>query len=213
MCQGELTGEKVTVVLTTHNMEECEALCSRLCIVVAGRLRCLGSPQHLKNRFTMGLLLEINLAVPSHDDIQHFINLDVSFSELITPSSIEKIASVLKSPQLADLIEQKDRAATMVVSAFNNDGNIKPQDFFEWWIMQQTFENVNTFISMEFPGSKLLERHESQLKYTLPHDSLARIFRLFENNAQSLGISHFSASQANLEVIFNTFAAQEYHSS
>lgn len=33
-----------------RSMEECEALCTRLAIMVNGRLRCLGSIQHLKNR-------------------------------------------------------------------------------------------------------------------------------------------------------------------
>lgn len=31
-------------------MEECEALCTRLGIMVNGRFKCLGSIQHLKNR-------------------------------------------------------------------------------------------------------------------------------------------------------------------
>lgn len=38
----------VAVVLTTHSMEECEALCSRVGIMHQGRLVCLGSPQQLK---------------------------------------------------------------------------------------------------------------------------------------------------------------------
>lgn len=32
------------------SMEECEALCTRLGIMVNGRFKCLGSIQHLKNR-------------------------------------------------------------------------------------------------------------------------------------------------------------------
>ena len=36
------------VVLTTHSMEECEALCHRLCIMTAG------TPQHLKSKFGRG---------------------------------------------------------------------------------------------------------------------------------------------------------------
>ena len=48
------------VVLTTHSMEECEALCNRLGIMVAGRLRCIGTPQHLKNRFGQGYQLDVN---------------------------------------------------------------------------------------------------------------------------------------------------------
>ena len=40
-------------------MEECEALCTRLAIMVNGRLRCLGGPQHLKNKFGQGYTVEI----------------------------------------------------------------------------------------------------------------------------------------------------------
>ncbi|CAK9113314.1 ABC transporter A family member 1 (ABC transporter ABCA.1) (AtABCA1) (ABC one homolog protein 1) (AtAOH1) [Durusdinium trenchii] len=36
------------VILTTHSMEECEALCSRIGIMVNGRLVCLGSASQLK---------------------------------------------------------------------------------------------------------------------------------------------------------------------
>ena len=33
-----------------YSMEECEALCGRLAIMVNGKFRCIGSIQHLKNR-------------------------------------------------------------------------------------------------------------------------------------------------------------------
>ena len=40
-------------------MEECEALCTKIGIMVNGRLRCLGGPQHLKNKFGQGYTAEI----------------------------------------------------------------------------------------------------------------------------------------------------------
>jgi len=49
------------VVLTTHSMEECEALCHRLCIMTAGQLRCLGTPQHLKSKYGKGYQLDLSL--------------------------------------------------------------------------------------------------------------------------------------------------------
>jgi ABC-type multidrug transport system ATPase subunit len=49
-------------------MEECEALCGRLGIMVGGRLQCLGSPQHLKSRFGQGFLVEVKVAAP--DDVR-----------------------------------------------------------------------------------------------------------------------------------------------
>uniref|UniRef100_A0A8C5TQE4 ATP-binding cassette sub-family A member 2 n=1 Tax=Malurus cyaneus samueli TaxID=2593467 RepID=A0A8C5TQE4_9PASS len=48
-----------SVVLTSHSMEECEALCTRLAIMVNGRLKCLGSIQHLKNRFGDGYMITV----------------------------------------------------------------------------------------------------------------------------------------------------------
>ena len=40
-------------------MEECEALCTRLVIMVDGTFRCLGSPRHLKKKFGSGHTLKI----------------------------------------------------------------------------------------------------------------------------------------------------------
>jgi ATP-binding cassette subfamily A (ABC1) protein 5 len=47
------------VVLTTHSMEEADALCNRLGILVKGVLRCLGTIQHLKDKYGAGYLLEL----------------------------------------------------------------------------------------------------------------------------------------------------------
>ncbi|VDP74815.1 unnamed protein product [Echinostoma caproni] len=47
---------------TTKSMEECEVLCSRVAIMVNGRLKCLGTCQHLKDRFGRGYSLVIQVA-------------------------------------------------------------------------------------------------------------------------------------------------------
>nr|XP_054603018.1 glucosylceramide transporter ABCA12 isoform X2 [Nothobranchius furzeri] len=58
---------KCAVVLTSHSMEECEALCSRLAIMVKGHFQCLGSLQHIKNRFGTGFTVKMYLAEPTCD--------------------------------------------------------------------------------------------------------------------------------------------------
>ncbi|KAL5277954.1 ABCA3.2 family protein [Megaselia abdita] len=50
-----------SIVLTSHSMEECEALCTRLAIMVNGEFKCIGSTQHLKNKFSKGLILKIKI--------------------------------------------------------------------------------------------------------------------------------------------------------
>uniref|UniRef100_A0A8C6T834 ATP-binding cassette, sub-family A (ABC1), member 12 n=1 Tax=Neogobius melanostomus TaxID=47308 RepID=A0A8C6T834_9GOBI len=58
---------KSAVVLTSHSMEECEALCGRLAIMVKGQFRCLGSLQHIKNRFGSGFTVKMYMAKASSD--------------------------------------------------------------------------------------------------------------------------------------------------
>ncbi|RZC38259.1 ABC tran, AAA 21 and/or SbcCD C domain containing protein, partial [Asbolus verrucosus] len=49
------------LVFTSHSMEECEALCTRLAVMVNGNFECMGSIQHLKNKFAAGYMLTIKL--------------------------------------------------------------------------------------------------------------------------------------------------------
>ncbi|NXO86176.1 ABCAA protein, partial [Sitta europaea] len=58
-------------ILTTHYMEEVEAVCDRVAILVAGQLRCIGSIQYLKNKFGRGYLLEIKVKDPGSADVLH----------------------------------------------------------------------------------------------------------------------------------------------
>jgi ABC-type multidrug transport system ATPase subunit len=48
------------ILLTTHSMEEAEALCTRIGIMARGQLRCIGSAQHLKAKYGKGYTLTVN---------------------------------------------------------------------------------------------------------------------------------------------------------
>jgi ATP-binding cassette subfamily A (ABC1) protein 3 len=52
-------GSNKAVIVTTHSMEECDALTQRIGIMSQGRLVCLGSSQHLKSRFAAGYSLQV----------------------------------------------------------------------------------------------------------------------------------------------------------
>ncbi|XP_054277510.1 retinal-specific phospholipid-transporting ATPase ABCA4-like [Macrosteles quadrilineatus] len=59
VAECQKTGQ--AIVLTSHSMEECEALCSRLTIMVAGQMKCIGSTQYLKQKFGQGHTIKIKL--------------------------------------------------------------------------------------------------------------------------------------------------------
>jgi ATP-binding cassette subfamily A (ABC1) protein 3 len=69
-----------TIILTTHSMEEAEALSTRLGIMVQGNFRCMGTPQHIKNKFGEGYELEVKVDPPRRDVLLESLKL-VKLSE------------------------------------------------------------------------------------------------------------------------------------
>nr|XP_033321242.1 retinal-specific phospholipid-transporting ATPase ABCA4-like isoform X1 [Megalopta genalis] len=69
------------IILTSHSMEECEALCNRLVIMVKGQLVCIGASQELKQRFGAGYDIHIKLN-PSRSDSDLSIIKNVMESSL-----------------------------------------------------------------------------------------------------------------------------------
>lgn len=131
-----------TVILTTHSMDECEALCSRVGIMVSGQLQCLGSCQHLKSRFGAGYQIEIRCVMgspgaltgtvdnnPEGNPINSLTNADVVWREwqVFAPDSvleekydyymrIRTFGAVALAPVFSALQRLKD---TGVVQDFN----------------------------------------------------------------------------------------------
>lgn len=58
----------ISIILTSHSMEECEALCTRIAIMVNGEFKCLGSIQHLKNKFSKGFILNVKMKLSLNNE-------------------------------------------------------------------------------------------------------------------------------------------------
>uniref|UniRef100_A0A667ZNY8 ATP binding cassette subfamily A member 3 n=1 Tax=Myripristis murdjan TaxID=586833 RepID=A0A667ZNY8_9TELE len=77
------------IIITSHSMEECEALCTRLAVMVNGQFKCLGSPQHLKSKFGSGytLLAKVHIETEVEDSDLHLFK---DFIESTFPGSLLK---------------------------------------------------------------------------------------------------------------------------
>ena len=64
-----------TVLLTTHNMEEADALCQRLAIVDHGKIIALGTPKELKTSVPGGYLIRVRLGHNSPKLLQRLQSL------------------------------------------------------------------------------------------------------------------------------------------
>ena len=65
--------KRSAVILTTHSMEEAEALSTKMAIMVRGGLfRCFGSSQHIKNKFTTGYEIEIKIKTTQYLQLDQY---------------------------------------------------------------------------------------------------------------------------------------------
>ena len=79
-----------SVLLTTHSMAECEALCSRVGIMVNGSLRCLGTPQQLKSSYGQGYRLKIR-ATGQTEPLKEFIRQNLTTATLKVSDSVYRV--------------------------------------------------------------------------------------------------------------------------
>lgn len=62
--------KKSSVIITTHSMEEAEALCTKMGIMVAGRFKCFGSSQHIKAKYGTGYEIEAKVKNLKEEDLK-----------------------------------------------------------------------------------------------------------------------------------------------
>merc|ERR1712038_914964 len=77
-CILEMVRGGQSVVLTSHSIEECEALCTRLAIMVNGSFKCHGSIQHLKNRFGSGYTLTVRCMGENTQALTNFVQEQIT---------------------------------------------------------------------------------------------------------------------------------------
>ncbi|KAM5330692.1 ATP-binding cassette sub-family A member 2 isoform 2-T2 [Glossophaga mutica] len=154
-----------SVVLTSHSMEECEALCTRLAIMVNGRLRCLGSIQHLKNRFGDGYMITVRTKSSQNvKDVVRFFNRN--FPEAVLKERHHtKVQYQLKSERIS--LAQVFSKMEQVVGVLGIE---------DYSVSQTTLDNV--FVNFAKKQSDNLEQQETEPPSAL-QSPLGRLFSLF----------------------------------
>ena len=137
-----------SIVLVSHSMEECEALCTRIGIMVSGRMQCLGSTQHIKSRFGANYLIEMRC---SHEE------------------SVPEVISLLMTSLPDDRIQVKEQhggflrveaAGSMNLSITFEviESNKSRLNILDYSVSQATLEQV--FIEFAKSGSDAAEMEE-----------------------------------------------------
>jgi len=135
----EASKERV-VMLTTHYMDEADALAQRIGIMAAGKLRVIGSPQHLKSTHGGGYRVELKAPAESEVGLTQLVNslfTDVTRTESHQGTLVFEVAASFK---LAG-----------VFSAFEEAKQTLGLDTFT--MSQTTLEEVFLRVAEQFKGA------------------------------------------------------------
>ena len=106
------------VVLTTHSMGEADLLCDRLGIMVKGTMRCIGTPQDLKERYAAGY--EISCRLETRDDA-HVADLVAVAREAFSSPDVDVAAADADIATLELAGVDPRRTPALAFRAFDDD--------------------------------------------------------------------------------------------
>lgn len=186
------------VILTTHSMEECEALCSRVGILVSGRLKCLGSVEHLKQKFGRGYTVEISIRSALRslgtdhdegrrvmDEIELFFSAetqkdsysiqrrssksyDIKSMDIITSRNVHDLCAALGAPERGRCITDNLGTGWLLGGQLSAQGAISTETFCSWWVLETYGERLKTFFDEMFPGTVLSEQQGEHFRFQVP---------------------------------------------
>lgn len=92
--------KECTIIITTHSMEEAEALCTKVGIMVGGRLRCFGTIQDLKSKFGHGYTVNSKFCEPTDEEVEEIRSSLSIIHEHVNRDHIKEILAALDTPDL-----------------------------------------------------------------------------------------------------------------
>ena len=199
--------KKCAVILTTHSMEEAETLCTKLCIMVLGNLRCYGPTQHIKEKYASAYIFAGRISPPSEEEIRKYIsdlrleNANLNFDEgrrILNSMNANDSVNELKGDGIGDYLNDKLMKYTAVPA----------QDIITYGIYflkrKETYNNILSFVNQ----ISIVKETIDSIEIEIPRQSaiIAKMFTLGQSLKSRQIIKEYSVSQTTLDHIFQKFA-------
>jgi ABC-type glutathione transport system ATPase component len=224
--------ERTSVILTTHSMEECEALCPRIGIMAGGKLRCLGSAQHLKSKFGQGYQVEMKVKhvettdndyiellshfakiagapPPNREGAEHALN-DYDQVFLNYDQASEALSGLTGDSYLTGMLNENDPVGYVIFKEAMSPAGVDIGGLAEFACTELRMRLLQNFIDENYPESVLRERQETKARYEVSSSGvhIGNIFAAIEENKDRLMVAEYGVSQTSLEQVFNMHAAE-----
>ncbi|KAI3841640.1 hypothetical protein MKX03_027501 [Papaver bracteatum] len=99
------------IILTTHSMEEAEALCDRLGIFADGSLQCIGNPKELKARYGGSYVFTMTTSVDQEEEVEKLVHgLSSNANKIYHLSGTQKFEISKKDVRIGDVFRAVENA-------------------------------------------------------------------------------------------------------
>ncbi|KAI3963444.1 hypothetical protein MKW98_022866 [Papaver atlanticum] len=99
------------IILTTHSMEEAEALCDRLGIFADGSLQCIGNPKELKARYGGSYVFTMTTSVDQEKEVEKLVRgLSSNANKIYHLSGTQKFEISKKDVRIGDVFRAVENA-------------------------------------------------------------------------------------------------------
>jgi ATP-binding cassette subfamily A (ABC1) protein 3 len=206
------TSKNTAVILTTHSMEEAEALCTKMAIMASGNFCCIGGPQELKETFGKGY--EIQVSIPSATPLEETAFLMKVNLVPETEMSLDEVMQLFDKVDLSELKVQLDPKgnAAHILTEINTKGTVRAKMVANYLILQSRGREIGMKLAEEFGEAKVPEHIGNFFKFRVDKvddkQTIGFLFGLLQGIVEKYNITQYSASQTSLNQIFQTLARQ-----
>eukprot|EP00529_Nitzschia_sp_RCC80_P002451 CAMPEP_0113451218 /NCGR_PEP_ID=MMETSP0014_2-20120614/6226_1 /TAXON_ID=2857 /ORGANISM="Nitzschia sp." /LENGTH=1987 /DNA_ID=CAMNT_0000342569 /DNA_START=1298 /DNA_END=7261 /DNA_ORIENTATION=- /assembly_acc=CAM_ASM_000159 len=220
--------DRTSVVLTTHSMEECEALCPRISIMANGRIRALGSAQQLKNKFGQGYQIEMRCKIVKKDDVdyqQSVQKLAASINVVQTPPEGEEelktdeiffnldqakagLTALTGNSHLADIVSPENPSGYQIFKNASSPVGATLEELAAFATLELRILTIALYVHNTYSSYILRERQDTKVRYEVNSDNvkISSIFAGIEERKEEFMLDDYGVSQTSLEQVFNQIA-------
>jgi ATP-binding cassette subfamily A (ABC1) protein 3 len=197
-----------TIILTTHSMEEAEALSTKLGIMVNGNFKCIGTPQHIKSKYGEGYEIEIKVVPCSKEQImQYMVQQKLEHKVVVEEKELSGFLNYLKVEPATQAEISAKGSGNYIHNQITSTKKIETFQIVEYLLLVNKVKVIKQFMEMKFGGCEVIESFQTFIRFKVKANlSVGKMFEVLETEKGKLEIDSYSIKQATVEQIFNRFA-------
>jgi ATP-binding cassette subfamily A (ABC1) protein 3 len=190
-------------------MEECEALCNKITIMVNGSFRCIGTHKEVKEEYGRGQELHLKLEAPTKMEVAA-LQSKWSSDGLMDSTFVsrEKLAAWADSNE--PLLAKAIRSSVAPFPEPTPDSTASATVLSEWYVIACNAKRVLEWVKRLDPEAEWVAWASTTFRFKLfSGHNLTALFDNMYKNKERLHMMEYAVSPTSLEQIFHSFAKEQ----